>query len=100
MQAFANFVALIHEHFRPRMTRIPMFSDAALASVDVPVLAIVGRKDVMLDSRQTQKRLVRWVRGADVRWLPDAGHAITGQSDLVLEFLRRVPRTTLDMLQR
>lgn len=100
MQAFANFVALIHEHFRPRMTRIPMFSDAALASVDVPVLAIVGGKDVMLDSRQTQKRLVRWVRGADVRWLPDAGHAITGQSDLVLEFLRRVPGTTLDMLQR
>jgi pimeloyl-ACP methyl ester carboxylesterase len=89
MRAFAGFVALIHEHFRPRIVKIPVFSDAALGTLRVPVLAIVGGKDVLLDSRQTQQRLLHSVRGVDVRFLPDAGHAITGQSETILEFLRQ-----------
>jgi pimeloyl-ACP methyl ester carboxylesterase len=88
MRAFAGFVALIHEHFRPRIVKIPVFSDAALGTLRVPVLAIVGGTDVLLDSRQTQQRLLRSVQGVDVRLLPHAGHAITGQSEAVLEFLQ------------
>jgi len=42
IKAFMNFVALIHEHFRPRMVRLPRFSDEALRRLHMPVLAVVG----------------------------------------------------------
>src|SRR5215472_9463243 len=41
-KAFIDFVTLIHQHFRPRMTRLPIFSDDALRRLKIPVLAIVG----------------------------------------------------------
>jgi pimeloyl-ACP methyl ester carboxylesterase len=87
-RAFTGFIALIHEYFRPRFTKIPVFSDASLSGLRVPVLAVVGGKDVLIDSRQTQQRLNKLVPGAEVRFLPDAGHAITGQGGAILSFLR------------
>ena len=89
VQAFMNFVALIHQHFRPRMVKLPVFSDDALRRLDMPLLAIVGARDVLLDSRQTKNRLQRLVPQAEVVWLPDAGHLIPGQTGKILEFLSK-----------
>src|SRR5262249_9513847 len=85
---FMEFVALIHEHFKPRMERVPVFSDAALKRLTMPVLAIVGGKDVMLDSAETKRRLEACVPHAEIRCLPEGGHAIKGQSAAIVEFLR------------
>lgn len=87
VKAFIDFVALIHRHFRTRMVKLPVFSDSALASLRVPLLAIVGARDVLLDSAQTKRRLDKLVPSAQVVCLPEAGHLIAGQTTRVLEFL-------------
>lgn len=87
VKAFLDFVVLIHRHFRPRMVKLPVFSDGALAGLRAPLLAIVGERDVLLDSAQTKRRLDKLVPGAQVICLPEAGHLITGQTTRVLKFL-------------
>ena len=96
VKAFFGFIALIHRHFRPRMVKLPVFSDGALRNLSVPVLAIVGGRDVLLDSAQTKRRLEQHAPGAQVVYLPEAGHLITGQKERVLEFLRGVETVQAD----
>lgn len=87
LKAFLDFVQLIQKHFRPRMVRLPAFPDKALRRLNVPLLAIVGARDVLLDSAQTKRRLEEFVNGAQVVYLPEAGHVIAGQTATLLEFL-------------
>ena len=89
VKAFMDFIALIHEHFRPRMVKLPLFSDEALGRLKMPVLAIVGGRDVLFDYSQTKQRVERLARGAEVLYLPEAGHMIVGQMPKVIEFLTR-----------
>jgi pimeloyl-ACP methyl ester carboxylesterase len=88
-RAFGEYVALIHTHFRPRREKLPVFSDAALRGLTLPVLAIVGARDALLDSRDTERRLRRAAPSAEVELLPDAGHLVRGQSARILDFLMR-----------
>ena len=53
----------------------------------MPVLAIVGGRDVLLDSAGTKRRLERHAPLADVRYIPDAGHFLRGQTAPILEFV-------------
>ena len=87
VQAFVDFVSLIHENFCPRLVKMPIFSDDALRRLTMPVLAILGAKDVLLDSAETRQRLERNVPGADIRYYPEAGHFIPRQTMPILEFL-------------
>ena len=87
IQEFVDFVSLIHQHFLPRRVKLPIFSDEALRRLRMPVLAILGAKDVMLDSADTRQRLARNLPHADIRYLPDAGHFIPRQTATILEFL-------------
>jgi pimeloyl-ACP methyl ester carboxylesterase len=87
VRAFLDFVSLIHEHFRPRMVRLPIFPDEQLRRLQMPVLAVVGARDVLLDSAETKRRLERHVPKAEVVYLAGAGHLIAGQTARVLEFL-------------
>jgi len=87
VHAFLNFFALIHENFRVRMVKFPILSDQALARLTMPLLAIVGGKDVLMDSAETKQRLERSAPGAEVRYLPETGHMIRGQTQAILEFL-------------
>jgi pimeloyl-ACP methyl ester carboxylesterase len=87
-QVFADFIALVFEHLRPRTKRHPIFSDDALKRLTMPVMAILGGKDVILDSAAIKQRLERVLPQAEIRYLPEAGHFIPGQTAPILEFLR------------
>ena len=50
-------------------------------------LAVLGGKDVLLDSAATKRRLERNVPQADIRYLPEAGHFIPRQTSAILDFL-------------
>jgi pimeloyl-ACP methyl ester carboxylesterase len=89
MRVFSDFVSLVFANFRSRTMKLPVFSDEALKRLAMPVLAILGGKDVLLDSAGTKKRLERTVPQAEIRFLPEAGHFIRGQTEAILEFLRR-----------
>ncbi|MFI2264141.1 alpha/beta fold hydrolase [Streptomyces tubercidicus] len=81
-------IVLTFTHFKPRMERLPVFSDDALRRLAIPVLAIVGDRDVLFDSQGTAHRVHQHVPRATVNVLPDVGHAIFGQTDPILAFLR------------
>jgi pimeloyl-ACP methyl ester carboxylesterase len=87
VKAFMAFIALIHEHFRPRMVKLPVISNELLRGLTMPVLAIVGARDVLLDSAGTKRRLEQNAPKAEVILLPDAGHVITGQTERLVQFL-------------
>jgi len=87
---FREFVSLIDENFRPRIEHVPSFTQATLRRLTMPVLAIVGGRDVLFDSDTTKRKLER--AGAEVLYLPEAGHFISGQKNTILAFLQRHPR--------
>jgi pimeloyl-ACP methyl ester carboxylesterase len=89
LRKFMEFVALIHEHFRPRMVKLPVFSDDALRCLTMPVMAILGGKDPLLDSASTKSRLEKIVAHAEIHYLPEAGHVLRGQTAPILDFLLR-----------
>lgn len=81
-------VVLTFTHFNPRREKLPVFSDDALRGLAMPVLVIVGGRDVMLDSRQTVRRAHECIARSTVTLLPEVGHAIFGQAEPIAEFLR------------
>ncbi|MFE6307995.1 alpha/beta fold hydrolase [Nocardiopsis sp. NPDC057823] len=81
-------VAAAFGEFRPRTETLPVFSDADLRSLDMPVKAVMGDRDLMLDSADTARRLRAHVPHAEVTVLPGVGHAVIGQGPAVLDFLR------------
>jgi pimeloyl-ACP methyl ester carboxylesterase len=89
LRYFMSFVALIHRNFRARVVKLPVFSDSALRRLNMPVMAIVGGQDVLFDSAETRRRLEANVPGVEIRFYPEAGHLIPGQTAATLDFLRR-----------
>ncbi|WP_330181846.1 alpha/beta fold hydrolase [Nocardia sp. NBC_01503] len=87
LDAVVDEIVLTFTHFNPRRERLPPFTDAQLRGLNMPVLAVAGDRDVMFDSAETARRITRSVPDATVRVLPGVGHAILGQTDLVLDFL-------------
>ncbi|RDV05566.1 alpha/beta fold hydrolase [Undibacter mobilis] len=78
----------IFTHFIPRRSSLPQFSDEALQRLKMPVMAILGGKDVFIDARDTRHRLDQNVPDLTMRYLPDARHFIPGQTETVLQFLQ------------
>jgi len=85
--AIAGLLELTFAHFEPRRSNLPQLTDEALRSLTMPVLAILGGKDVFIDSQETLQRLEANVRNLTVRFLPDAPHFISGQTEAVRRFL-------------
>jgi len=86
--AFGAFIKLVFDNVRPRVVKIPVLSDEALARLTMPVMAVVGGKDVLIDSDQTRRRLEAVVPNVSVRYLPEAYHMLPSQTAEVLTFLQ------------
>ena len=88
-QAFADFIALIFQHLRPRTARHPILRDEQLRRLTMPVLVILGGKDVIFDSAAIKQRVEHTLPHAEIRYLPEAGHFIPGQTAPILDFLMK-----------
>jgi pimeloyl-ACP methyl ester carboxylesterase len=89
-EALKPFVALmeaIGRSIRLRLGTIPRLSDADLQALKMPILAIMGGQDVLIDSDDTRRRLREFVPHAQINFLPEARHFIPGQSEPILRFL-------------
>jgi pimeloyl-ACP methyl ester carboxylesterase len=86
---YAPFMALVQRHFVPRRDRLPVFSDEALHRLAMPVLAILGAHDALLDSADTRRRLEACVPHAEIAWLPEGGHLLVGHAERIRDFLLR-----------
>jgi pimeloyl-ACP methyl ester carboxylesterase len=87
LKEISDFASLVFANFRPRRDWLPVFSDAQLRKLAMPVLAIVGARDVLINSRDTKRRLEKYAAHAQVRLLPRTGHLIRGETKTVLNFL-------------
>ena len=85
----SDFLALVFKHFRVRTERLPVITDAALKRLTMPVLAILGGKDAMIDSPGTRRRIAANTPHAEIRWLAEDGHFLHGQAEPIDDFLRR-----------
>ena len=86
-QKFIQFIQLIHENYRPRRAKLPIFSDESLRRLKMPVMAVLGGKDVLFDNANARDRLARNVPHAQTCYLPEAGHLLYGQTAQILNFL-------------
>ncbi|GGS69987.1 hypothetical protein GCM10010156_30950 [Planobispora rosea] len=82
-----EYMMLIHAHFRPRREKLPVFGDDVLRRLTMPVLAIAGGRDAIIDSAETRRRLEETVPHAEVRFLPEAGHLLPERTEEITAFL-------------
>lgn len=89
-KAVAEFMAIVFQNMRQRTRSFPVFTDESLKKLTMPVMAILGGKDVFVDSTRTKARLEENVARLQVEFLPEARHSITNQTQNILDFLRAV----------
>jgi pimeloyl-ACP methyl ester carboxylesterase len=77
----------LNRQSKPRREKLPIFTDAQLARLTMPLYVAVGGRDAMLDSRETKARLEQNVPHVTVDLRPEAGHFVPGVSETVLDFL-------------
>jgi pimeloyl-ACP methyl ester carboxylesterase len=83
---------VVFGNFRPRMERIPRFTDADLAALSMPVQVVVGSDDALLNSQETRDRVERYVQNGSVTYVENAGHLLPPQTANVADFLKRMSR--------
>ncbi len=59
----------------------------------MPVFAVVGGRDVLIDGAETRDRLLRHTPAAKVTFLPEGRHFLPGQTGPVMDFLLEPART-------
>ena len=84
-----EFFGLVGEHFRPRTGKLPIFGDAVLTKLTMPVLAIAGEKDALIPAQATLSRLSGIAPNVTGVLLPDTGHIITNQAERLALFLNQ-----------
>jgi pimeloyl-ACP methyl ester carboxylesterase len=84
-------LTLIGRHFKPRLGKLPIFSDEELKRLTMPVLLIVGERDLLRDGRRIHRRLSGLVPHLLYSHPLNGGHALVNTSADVLRFLIRDP---------
>jgi pimeloyl-ACP methyl ester carboxylesterase len=85
-RAFHDFFVLTQAHFAHRTSFIPVLEDAQLACLRMPLLAIVGARDVAFHTAKTVRRLKTLVPHARIICHPDAGHGLLDYAGTLLNF--------------
>ena len=86
-EVFLTYQKLVGESFNYRREVIPLFPDAELKRLNMPVALYVGAKDVIFHSEKSAKRLGALLPHAKIHVLPEAGHAVINITDKISEFL-------------
>jgi pimeloyl-ACP methyl ester carboxylesterase len=88
-----EFMILVGRHFRPLLEPVPVFSDEELLRLTMPIQFLAGKKDALLPSAASVRRLKQLLPHAETHVFPACGHAVIGKTDEVLEFQRRAGLT-------
>ena len=85
--AFLQLFETVRSGLIARMQPIPVFPDRQLRQLNMPVLTIVGGRDVIFDSHDTKRRVDANVEQSHVILLPDAGHGLVDTTTMIRAFL-------------
>ncbi|MCC0128310.1 alpha/beta fold hydrolase [Pseudomonas aeruginosa] len=89
MQPLAELMEIVGRAVKPRVASIPQLTDAQLSELGMPILTIIGGRDVLLDSRHTRERLQRSAPQAEICFIEDGYHFLPDQAPRVMDFLER-----------
>jgi pimeloyl-ACP methyl ester carboxylesterase len=84
LQPMADLMEAIGRAVKPRVVTIPRLTDEQLRSLNMPILAIVGGRDVLLDSRDTRARLTQTAPHAEICFFEDGYHYLPDQSSRIM----------------
>jgi len=84
----AAYLALISAEFKPRIGKLPIFTDEELARLTMPVLLIGGEKDVIRDNAKIAARLKGLLPRLETVIVPGAPHALVATTQYTEPFLR------------
>lgn len=84
-----EFMNLINRHFLPRTESLPSHTDADLRRLAMPVFAVIGGKDIFLDSLDTKARLEANLQNVEIDFRPEGLHFIPDRTQVMLNFLMR-----------
>jgi pimeloyl-ACP methyl ester carboxylesterase len=87
LAAISSLMDSIGRAIKPRAIKIPQLSDTALEALAMPLLAIVGGRDALIDSYDTRARLKRHVPHAQICFIEEGYHFLPDQSQRVFDFL-------------
>lgn len=85
----ADLMEGVGRAIKPRVVRIPQLTDTQLRRLDMPILTIIGGRDVLLDSRNTRERLQRVAPQAEICFIEEGYHFLPDQASSVMDFLER-----------
>lgn len=89
LAAIAGLMDGIGGAIRLRTITMPRLSDDQLAALTMPILALLGGRDVLLDSRDTRDRLRRNAPHAEICFIEDGHHFLPDQGARIMDFLER-----------
>jgi pimeloyl-ACP methyl ester carboxylesterase len=82
-----QFLTLVNRHFKFRLGAPPLFSDAELRSLGMPVLFLAGEQDVLLNTLKTADRLQKLAPNLTLKLFKEDGHAVINLAAHVTPFL-------------
>lgn len=80
-------MTVIRTHFKMRLGVLPIFSDAELRRLRMPVQLVIGARDPLRDAEKITERMRRLMPQLSATIVPDAGHALMNSTAYVLPFL-------------
>lgn len=86
-----EILTTVNQHFVSRMGVLPLFSDAELRRLTMPVLLLGGDRDILRDMTKIAGRLRPLLPNLTVQIIPGAGHALLDTAVVVDEFLQGQP---------
>jgi len=78
---------LIMTHFKTRLGVLPLFTEAELQCLSMPVLLLLGARDALRDGPKISARMQRLVLRLTTIIVPEAGHALMNTPPYILPFL-------------
>ncbi|MDT3387208.1 MAG: hypothetical protein LIR46_05515 [Bacteroidota bacterium] len=86
-----DFMNLIAVSYSP-IQHLPVYGDEQLQHLNMPVLFIDGKNDVIIDADKSAQRLSRIVPSAEIHLLKNCGHVLTNSTTYIIPFLAKESR--------
>lgn len=83
-----DFLNIILENFNP-IEELPIFSDAELLRLSMPILFIAGEDDVIIDAVKSAQRLTHLVPSSKIHLLAQCGHMVLNSGTYIIPFLQK-----------
>ena len=84
-----EFMNLIARSYTP-IQELPLFDDEQLLKLNMPVMFIDGKDDVIINGKESALRLLEFVPHVKIHLLPKCGHIIRGADQYILPFLNEI----------